>query len=242
MQNCKGCCFAEFNDGKQIRCSADKYKYIQLAKPEEIKTTSSGFFELDRLCLYKRSTDWESEKTTEEKIQHARNQLFPNIGICIDDDSENPEDLPNVIDSICNSNYPKERLSIVIYSHFGKKGARIPSLVSKTKSLGVNCSSVFIIENNIYENETSVFNKLAKATFLSRVSSNINIDFGKTFNTINKIFNDELSQKLVFKSGEALFINKTYVSRSYLDYLDYKEMERAIAFKVIDTEYIYNII
>jgi len=67
----------------------------------------------------------------------------PNIGICIDDDSENPEDLENIINKIINLEYPRNKIKIVIYSIFDKVAARIPALVSKLRSENIRCSAVF---------------------------------------------------------------------------------------------------
>lgn len=225
------------NDGKQIECLADKYKYFS----DEQKLDKDNVFTLDRLCLYKRKSDWEKDKTDKERIEIARNQLFPNIGVCIDDDSDNPEDLTNLLQKFYSVDYPKNRMFIVIYSKFNRIAARIPRLVTETKLNGIHCSSVFAVEDNVFENETSVFSKMEKATFLARLSSKSNINLQASLDGINKIFNDELGQKLVFRNEDALFISKQYVSRSYLEFLDYRKMEKAIMTKVIDTEFLYDI-
>ena len=62
---------------------------------------------------------------------------------------------------------------------------------------------------------------------------------GHAINEINKLTNDQLKQLLVFKNEDALFINKTYVSRSYLEYLDYKNMQEANYKKVVDREFLH---
>lgn len=227
-------------DGHQVKCLADKYKYLQ---SDEYKKTENGTFTYDRLCLYKRRKDWLADKTTQEKIEHARSQLFPNIGICLEDDSNNPEDLENIIEQLVNLDYPKNKVKVVICSDFKKTSARIPAILGRLRSIGISCSAVFIIsKGDVFENETSVFKKLAKATFLTKISSFANIDLQRTVNEINKKSNDELKQLLVFKSGDSYFINTTYVSRSYLDHQDYRKMEEAIVSKVTNTEYLYTII
>lgn len=236
MYNCEGCCFAQLEDGKQVACLADKYKYLTSNESSE-----NNFFELSRICLYKRAKDWESDKTIEEKVEAAKQQLTPNIGICIDDDSDNPDDLESIINKVINLDYPRNRIKVVIYSHFNKAGARIPGLLTKMRSAGINCWSVFIVQNNTAENETSVFTKLAEATFLARLSSKTKTDLQKTVEVINTKTNDELAPVLVFKNEDGVFINKTYVSRFYLEYLDYNKMQEAILNKVVNTEYLYNI-
>lgn len=236
MYNCEGCCFAQLEDGKQVTCLADKYKYLTSNESSE-----NNFFELSRICLYKRVKDWESDKTIEEKVEAAKQQLTPNIGICIDDDSDNPDDLESIINKVINLDYPRNRIKVVIYSHFDKAGARIPGLLTKMRSAGINCWSVFIVQNNTAENETSVFTKLAEATFLARLSSKTKTDLQKTVEVINTKTNDELAPVLVFKNEDGVFINKTYVSRFYLEYLDYNKMQEAILNKVVNTEYLYNI-
>ncbi len=240
MNNCKDCCFAKIENKKQVECLADKYKYLKREGSEE-NSTDNNFFELDRICLYKRKTDWKEEETNKDKLEIARKQLFPNIGICLDDDSENPNDLENVVNQIINLDYPKNKIKVIIYSHFNKAGARIPGLLSKMRSKKINCWSVFIVNDDTPQNETSVFKKLVEATFLAKLSSSTKIDLQKTVDKINQICNDELKQVLVFKNEDAVFINKTYVSRSYLEYLDYSKMQEAILNKVNDTEYLYNI-
>ena len=235
MFDCKDCCFAKMDNGKQTECLSDKHKYTA----DEQKLNEDGVFSLDRLCLYKRKSDWEKDKTDEERVEIARDQLFPNIGVCLDDDSQDPNDLENIINQILNVDYPINRIGLVIYSNFSKAGARIPKILSNVRSKGVMCSAVFMVEDNPFENETSIFKKLADATFLTRLSSKSKVDINKSFNTINKLTNDELKQLLVFKNEDALFINKTYVSRSYLEFLDYKKMEEAIYKKVVDTEFLH---
>lgn len=237
MYNCEGCCFAQLEDGKQVACLADKYKYLTSNESSE-----NNFFELSRICLYKRVKDWESDKTIEEKVEAAKQQLTPNIGICIDDDSDNPDDLESIVNNVINLDYPRNRIKVVIYSHFDKAGARIPGLLTKMRSAGINCWSVFIVQNNTAENETSVFTKLAEATFLAKLSSKTKMDLQKTVEVINAKTNDELAPVLVFKNEDGVFINKTYVSRFYLEHLDYNKMQEAILNKVINTEYLYNII
>ena len=232
MFDCNGCCFADSDGDQQVGCKAQKHECVGFSK-------SDSFFELDRLCLYKRSESWESDKTTEEKFELARNQLFPNIGICLDDDSEDPSDLENIINQILNLEYPKNRIKVVIYSRFGKAGARIPKILTKLRSNGVDCYSVFIVQENVFENETSVFTKLSKATFLTKLSSKAEFDLQKSVDQINKISNDELRQVLVFKNRDAVFINKTYVSKSYLEHLDYSKMQDDVLKKVNDTEFLY---
>tara|TARA_Y100000389_G_scaffold155837_1_gene156598 strand:+ start:228 stop:743 length:516 start_codon:yes stop_codon:yes gene_type:complete len=165
----------------------------------------------------------------------------PNIGICIDDDSDNPEDLENIINKIINLEYPRNKIKIVIYSIFDKVAARIPALVSKLKSENIRCSAVFTIEDNVFENETSVFTKLENATFLAKLSSKSSVNLQKTLDKINQIYNDESKQVLVFKNKDGVFIDKTYVSKSYLDHLDYSKMQEAILNKVTNTEHLYNI-
>lgn len=237
MYNCKGCCFAQTEDEKQVGCLADKHKYLISSENSE-----NNFFELNRICLYKRVEDWESDKTNEEKINLAKQQLTPNIGICIDDDSDDPNDLESIINKLINLDYPRNRIKVVIYSRFSKAGARIPGLLTKMRSAGINCWSVFIVRDNTAENETSVFTKLTEATFLTKLSSKTEIDLQKTVETINAKTNDELAPILVFKNKDAFFINKTYVSRFYLEYLDYSKMQEAILNKVVNTDYFYNII
>ena len=236
MFNCKDCCFAKIEDGHQERCLADKYKYLQ--NDTHIKT-ADGIFKYDRLCLYKRKSDWEKDKSDEQRIKLAREQLYPNIGICLDDDSDEPDDLENLLNQLIDVDYPKKRIGVVIYSNFNRSGARVPKLVSKLRSNGIICSSVFVVEKNVAENETSVFKKLSDATFLTKLSSKSRVDFNKSFNEINKLTNDKLKELLVFKNEDALFINKTYVSRSYLEYLDYKNMQEAIYKKVVNTEFLH---
>ena len=235
MFDCEDCCFAKMDNDKQTQCLSDKHKYVA----DEQKLNENGVFTLDRLCLYKRKSDWEKDKTDEEKVELARKQLFPNVGICLDDDSQDPNDLENLIDQIINTNYPKDRIGVVIYSNFNKAGARIPKILSSIRSKNIMCSAVFIVEDNAFENETSVFKKLADATFLTKISSKSNVNIDKSLFTINQLANDELNQVLVFKNEDALFINKTYVSRSYLEYLDYKKMEEGIYKKVFDTEFLH---
>lgn len=236
MYNCEGCCFAQLEDGKQVACLADKHKYLT---PNE--SSENNFFELSRICLYKRVESWESDKTTEDKVEVAKQQLTPNIGICIDDDSDDPNDLESIVNNVIDLDYPRNRIKVVIYSHFNKAGARIPGLLTKMRSAGINCWSVFIVQNNTAENETSVFTKLAEATFLARLSSKTKTDLQKTVEIINTKTNDELAPVLVFKNEDGVFINKTYVSRFYLEYLDYNKMQEAILNKVVNTEYLYNI-
>lgn len=236
MFNCEGCCFTQLEDGKQVACLADKHKHL---KGEDTKT-ENGVFSYDRLCLYKRRADWNKDKTDEERLEIARDQLFPNIGICLDDDSEDPSDLENIVDQLINIDYPKNRIGVVIYSRFDKAGARIPKILNKMKLNGiVTCSSVFIIQDNVFENETSVFKKLANATFLTKISSKSKVNLQKSFNFINKTFNDELQQVLAFKNEDVLFLDKSYVSRSYLEYLDYGKMQKAIYNKVTGTEFLH---
>jgi len=237
MHNCEGCCFAQLEDGKQVACLADKHKYLTSNESSE-----NNFFELSRICLYKRVESWESDKTTEEKLKVAKQQLTPNIGICIDDDSDDPNDLESIVNKVINLDYPTNRIKVVIYSHFNKAGARIPGLLTKMRSAGINCWSVFIVQNNTAENETSVFTKLAEATFLARLSSKTKTDLQKSVEVINAKTNNELAPVLVFKNEDGIFINKTYVSRFYLEYLDYNKMQEAILNKVVNTEYLYNII
>ena len=165
----------------------------------------------------------------------------PNIGICIDDDSENPEDLENIINKIINLEYPRNKIKIVIYSIFDKVAARIPALVSKLRSENIRCSAVFIIEDNVFENETSVFTKLENATFLAKISSKSNINLQKMLDKINQIYNDESKQVLVYQDKSDIFIDKDYVSKNYLKHMNYSKMEKAILNKVKDTEYLYNI-
>ena len=165
----------------------------------------------------------------------------PNIGICIDDDSDNLEDLHNIIDKIINLKYPKNKIKIVIYSNFDKTAARIPALVSKLRSENIRCSAVFVVEDNVFENETSVFTKLKNATFLAKISSKSNINLQKMLDKINQIYNDESKQVLVYQDKSNIFIDKDYVSKNYLKHMNYSKMEKAILNKVTDTEYLYKI-
>ena len=241
MINCSGCCFAVLENDTQSGCEADKLKYLSFERFEEPAKTL-GLFDLERPCLYKRDNKWKTESTIEEKLKIARDQLFPNLGICIDDDSDKAEDLESLLKKIYNSDYPKNRIFIVIYARFDKGAARIPKLLNNLKSnLLTNCCAVFKIEDNVYENETSIFKKMSNATFLSRISSKSNIDFNKVFNEINKSHNDELSKTLIFKNEDLHFINKTLVSNAYLEFKDYKKMEESLIKKVQDTEYLKSI-
>lgn len=242
MHNCNQCCFAQVENGKQIACLANKYEYVKIQDLEAKASNDDGFFELERLCLYKRKADWEEGEDLDYKLKKAYSQLFPNIGFCIDDDSEDPNDLENLIQQFEKVDYPKNRIYVVIYSNFNRAGARIPKLLTRLRYSSINnCHAVFKIEDNILENETTIFKKMDLSTFLCRISSNSKIDLQKSLNNINQKTNSELARMLVFKNNDAVFLNKTYVSTSYLNYNDYNKMQEAILKKTEGTEFIYNI-
>jgi len=241
MFSCNKCCFAEMKDGNQISCFADKYKYVKAQNPNQ--KNDKVFFELDRVCLYKRSKEWESSKSLEEKLKEVESQLVPNIGFCIDDDSDNPDDLVNLLEQFIKIDYPKNRIFITIYSNFNKAGARIPKLLSNLRAnLITNCCCVFKVEDNTFENETSIFQKMLDSTLFARVSSKSKVDLQKSLSTINKKLNNELAKLLVIKNEDVLFISKTYVSKNYLKYKDYNKMQADLFKKVQGTEFIHNII
>ena len=228
-------------DGNQISCFADKYKYVKAQNPNQ--KNDKVFFELDRVCLYKRSKEWESSKSLEEKLKEVESQLVPNIGFCIDDDSDNPDDLVNLLEQFIKIDYPKNRIFITIYSNFNKAGARIPKLLSNLRAnLITNCCCVFKVEDNTFENETSIFQKMLDSTLFARVSSKSKVDLQKSLSTINKKLNNELAKLLVIKNEDVLFISKTYVSKNYLKYKDYNKMQADLFKKVQGTEFIHNII
>jgi hypothetical protein len=241
MFSCNKCCFAEMKDGNQISCFADKYKYVKAQNPNQ--KNDKVFFELDRVCLYKRSKEWESSKSLEEKLKEVESQLVPNIGFCIDDDSDNPDDLVNLLEQFIKIDYPKNRIFITIYSNFNKAGARIPKLLSNLRAnLITNCCCVFKVEDNTFENETSIFQKMLDSTLFARVSSKSKVDLQKSLSTINKKLNNELAKLLLIKNEDVLFISKTYVSKNYLKYKDYNKMQADLFKKVQGTEFIHNII
>jgi hypothetical protein len=228
-------------DGNQISCFADKYKYVKAQNPNQ--KNDKVFFELDRVCLYKRSKEWESSKSLEEKLKEVESQLVPNIGFCIDDDSDNPDDLVNLLEQFIKIDYPKNRIFITIYSNFNKAGARIPKLLSNLRAnLITNCCCVFKVEDNTFENETSIFQKMLDSTLFARVSSKSKVDLQKSLSTINKKLNNELAKLLLIKNEDVLFISKTYVSKNYLKYKDYNKMQADLFKKVQGTEFIHNII
>ena len=43
MNNCKDCCFTKIENGKQVECLADKYKYLKCEDSEE-NSTDNNFF------------------------------------------------------------------------------------------------------------------------------------------------------------------------------------------------------
>lgn len=124
MFNCKDCCFAKIEDGHQERCLADKYKYLQ--NDTHIKT-ADGIFTYDRLCLYKRKSDWEKDKSDEQRIKLAREQLYPNIGICLDDDSDEPDDLENLLNQLIDVDYPKKGLVLLFIQILIEVALEFPS-------------------------------------------------------------------------------------------------------------------
>lgn len=238
MLDCSGCCFADMSNDKQVSCIADKYKYLQ----KENSQKDNKFFELDRMCLYKRREDWKKDLSREEKINEAHDQLIPNIGFCIDDDSEDPNDLENLLNKFWNIDYPRNRIFVTIYSTYDKRGARVPKLLSGLRMNNIPlCSSVFKVSEDVFENETTVFQKMSDASFLTRISSNSNIEVQKCLDVINTKINRELGKFLMFRNNDALFINKLYVSQSYLSYKDYNKMQKDLLSKVIDTEFLYDI-
>jgi len=237
MNNCKDCCFAKIEDGIQERCLAGKYKYLQ--DDYHIKT-EDGIFTFDRPCLYKRPKCWNESETTETKLEIARKDLFPNIGMCIQYDYSE-EGLINLTDQIKNLNYPTNRLFVIFYSDFSKDSLVVHNCQKEIQKREINCLSVFKIEDNIYENETSIFKNLSDSTFVLNINSSSEVDFQKSLDYINKEFNDRLSECLVFQDKDAVFISSRYVSKSYLEFKNYSKMQNNILQKVKGTKY-YQII
>lgn len=241
MDSCKSCTFATIENDKQTGCYFNR---IELLNPSyESDDSRDGFYQFDRLCLLKRKDGWEHDKTIEERAKLSRTQIMPNIGFCILDDSDNPDHLENIINSFKDIEYPKNRIGIVIYSKFGKPASRIPKLISELKASGISyVYAVFsVAHEDVFENETSVFEKLADATFLAKISSlgETNLDINKPCFILDSLINDKLAKVLVFNRNGINYIYKSMVSSEYLKYKDYELMEKEIVKKVSNTEFYF---
>ena len=171
--NCKGCKFAIINHEMQIGCEQNKvHKFVSKNKA---KLNENNFFDIDSVCIFKRSSDWNGdlERETEVRMSYVfilkdsnTNELFNNLSLIKD---QNPV-MVYVISKIVN-----DKLNII----------------NKLKEL--NCKYRYI-EDYSEQSDRFLLDKMHKDIKTGWTSVNI---VGEYFNPnvkkdIHKLINEEL--------------------------------------------------
>ena len=239
--NCTNCIFAEVDDDDiQTGCRASRlHKYIKLGLAH--RDEESNFYELSKLCNMRRDENWLETKCHPKYDQYdaldiAKMETEPTFGIIIYDDSLNPSDIHTTINSIKDTNYNKNKYTIV-WSVYGatlkNRGMALIDAVTIIQDLKVAGHRIWLSLHkdtlNIASRDKECFSKVTHASHWVKMSHGAYMPKG-TLNDINISVNDKLETTALFENrAQTMSIISSSVARlKYLDYNDYGLMVHGI--------------
>lgn len=143
--NCKNCQCAIYDGKTQTGCAFDRIKQFG-NNVVEAYDLEKEFYVIKRFCNYYRSPKWNNGNLDLEKIQHESAISFDVIINC--DDLTEDSDAEDLLNTIANSNYYKDKLNIMlVHSH------AVPKNVKKNilkVFMGCKCGLTEAIDLNEY--------------------------------------------------------------------------------------------
>ena len=189
-----------------------------------------------------REMDKQGHKTLEDFAQACIEQSGQTFGIIVYDDSEDEQDIKKTAESINKINYLKDRFLVVLSVHEStlvNRGSSILDYINNYNELhsnGIKTRAVFHnSESPIDLRETEIFRKVK---YTGRF---VNMDAGSTIDPdfLDFINNKALDmEKVIYvedTDNNVTCIPKSVASTFYLNYLDYKEMLKALIKESMET-------
>ncbi len=234
---CSSCVFSDASKDILDSCMADVLKHVSEAK------------KANEFCSLHRPEEIDiGDKTKEEFLENAIKVSSNKYGIIVYDESDNKMDVLDTVESIIASDYPKNRIKVVLSieeSVLLKRGSDIGEYLQHYYNLGGKgiFSELTIHKPNVPKKvmETEVFQKIVDSTHF------LNIDAGKmlspNFLKAADMNRRKMEKSIVFKDEDQDIscVPRHVAQNFYLNYNDYRLMLQEIAeeAKNTDTYYTY---
>ena len=229
--DCSKCLFKEFTpasggplDGPQVGCHANRiHRFSELGQAEY----ADGYYELKRFCSMYRPTDWlENKKMSfEEKLELATEQSQPTFGVCIYDNLDHDvQDIQTTIDSIINSDYNHDKISVLLSTNLQMKPEDIVQITHETqKTIKRFATITHLYMGNDEMRDTEVFQKLVWTTHFVKLTPSQKVP-KNYFKEINDSMNISLDRISYYEQNGVVAIPSKVVRETYLDHKNYDAM------------------
>ena len=217
--SCRECNLAVFEDNKQTGCQANRLKKFESIVHSY--DNEKEFYIINDACNY-----YSSSETLEEVVQRKKIKF----GIVINVDEENI-DLENTVDSIINSGYQPDKISVIIV-HRGNTDEDIKkAVISGLKTLedkDIPCKAVALASHADIDYES--FKHTVGCNYCCRAYAG-QLFYPNTFAFINNFLNFNLGKSVYFSQAGDEDINiilRKVISIRYLDYGEYSAFEEGV--------------
>ena len=210
--------------GPQCGCHADRIKHLAKKDKSEYK---NGVYHLDRFCNMYRQEDWKSkDETLQESLQRAKDEIEIIFGVLIEDDPSKPmEDIEQAVKSVIQSDYPKDKILLLISTGEYRNISEMVHLVNVTQEEIEGTELIIHKYSGMQQmREKECFEKLFLSHYFvkmlphSRVSQNF-------FSSINNSLNTEMEKITMYENDCGVkAINKSIARSLYLEYGNYDKM------------------
>jgi len=203
-------------------------------------TEVHSYFKLDRFCNMYRTSDWKYQLGEIEKPlkEIAQEEAVSTFGIVIESDDQNEEDIKSTFDSIIETDYAKNKISVVLSAKIKSMHTQIfLNEVERLRAKGPECQLVFHVENDQWVRDRDAFANLmtGKYNFIIKIKAGQKVD-SEFFRFVDKEVNEILDMAAFFEDCDNGIIAIPFgvVNAAYLDFQDYDLMMKELKTISID--------
>ena len=186
-----------------------------------VKEDTGTLYGLTRLCnLYR-------DKDTEITLEEAQDEIKPTFGIAIYDEG-NPDKVEKTISSILDTQYPPDKIKVIISSFTAKDVSKMAHLINTLIDNGFKNSKLVL--TGVKEAEVrdfSCFSNLYGSNYLIKLHAGdiINPDL---FSKINISLNYDLDKNIIFKQQDTVCSLFSAINSEYMKHNDFDKTVESI--------------
>ena len=161
----------------------------------------------------------------EEKLELATEQSQPTFGVCIYDNLDHDvQDIQTTIDSIINSDYNHDKISVLLSTNLQMKPEDIVQITHETqKTIKRFATITHLYMGNDEMRDTEVFQKLVWTTHFVKLTPSQKVP-KNYFKEINDSMNISLDRISYYEQNGVVAIPSKVVRETYLDHKNYDAM------------------
>ena len=227
QSNCKTCVFATYEGDTQTDCKAGRVEeYKKKGLLIEAYDDDKEFYVIDGLCNFLRPPYWNNG---EPDTDLAYSEVSPTHTVIIFLDNINHDNKQNIIDNICNINYDKSKIRVLLSQDgsVSKEEKEIAmELFTEFKykkgfagvAIKINLDNSFKDYDLFRSSQTSYCTRIGVETAIPK-------DF---FLEIHEALNKKLLKAVIFEKSNISSISHPLVLANFMDYKDYGEFELSV--------------